>query len=99
MGARDEMKGHAREVVQNAGKKKKRVWFIRWRMWLNYLLANIQKDQGVIPKNIGDKILISNNMFVTKYFMSSIIQISGDSYSFGWVFDRSFEKRRLFCFS
>lgn len=75
MGARDEMKGHAREVVQNAGKKKKRVWFIRWRMWLNYLLANIQKDQGVIPKNIGDKILISNNMFVTKYFMSSIIQI------------------------
>ena len=75
MGARDEMKGHAREVVQNAGRKKKRVWFIRWRMWLNYLLANIQKDQGVIPKNIGDKILISNNMFVTKYFMSSIIQI------------------------
>lgn len=75
MGVNSKIEGHAREVVQTVGSKRKRVPFIRWRMWLNYLLANIQKDQGVIPKNIGNRILISNNMFVTKYFMSSIIQI------------------------
>lgn len=79
MAARDKVKkekeSNARKVVQQNGKKKKRMAFVRARMWLNYLLATLQKDQGVIPKNIGNKILITNNMYVTKYFMSSIVQV------------------------
>lgn len=45
------------------------------RMWISYALSIFMKDRGKIPDNIGDRILISNNMYITKLFMSTIINV------------------------
>ena len=45
-------------------------------MWFYYLAAMMTKDIGMIPDNIGNRILISSNMYTTKLFLSSIIQIT-----------------------
>lgn len=55
-------------------RKKKRM-FLRTRAWVNYILSSIIKDRGTIPTNIGDKILITNNLYATRYYLSSVIQI------------------------
>lgn len=49
--------------------------FLALRMWINYLASSLQKDRGVIPTNIGDRILISNNIYATKYYLSSVIHV------------------------
>lgn len=58
----------------NRGKAKKErfLWF---RVWVTYLLSMLMKDRGKIPDNIGDKIIITNNMYITKAYMSIIIHI------------------------
>ena len=34
-------------------------------MWITYVASMLMKDQRRIPDNIGNKILITNNMYVT----------------------------------
>lgn len=46
------------------------------KMWVYYLGSMIAKDRGTIPNNIGNKILITSNMYITKLYLSSIIQIT-----------------------
>lgn len=55
--------------------KNKREHFVVWRMWLHYLLSIFEKDIGRIPDNIGNNMLITENLYVTKLFMSSIIRV------------------------
>lgn len=52
--------------------KRKFSWF---KMWSYYLLASFMKDYGKIPDDIGDRILVSNNLFITRRYMSSMITI------------------------
>jgi hypothetical protein len=33
------------------------------------------KDRGQIPDNIGSRILITNNLYITKLFLTTIVQI------------------------
>lgn len=44
-------------------------------MWITYLASMLMKDQRRIPDNIGNKILITNNMYVTARYMSVIMQV------------------------
>ncbi|MBQ2885806.1 MAG: hypothetical protein IJE43_18945 [Alphaproteobacteria bacterium] len=51
------------------------VHFERLRMWVYYLLSSLQKDRGKIPNNIGNRMMITNNMYVTRHYLSSIIHV------------------------
>lgn len=51
------------------------VRFERLRMWVYYLLSSLQKDRGKIPNNIGNRMMITNNMYVTRHYLSSIIHV------------------------
>lgn len=44
-------------------------------MWITYLASMLMKDQRRIPDNIGNKILITNTMYVTARYMSIIIHL------------------------
>ena len=60
---------------QTADLKIKKVRFVTLRAWITYLASLFMKDIGKIPDNIGNRMLITNNMYITKKYMSSIIQI------------------------
>lgn len=70
--------GRARVVLkeQKAKKKVNKAKFLRTRMWISTILSMLEKDRGKIPPNIGNRVLITNNMYITKAFMSSIIHIT-----------------------
>lgn len=55
--------------------KPKKEHFVWAKMWISYLVSLTMKDRGKIPDNIGDRILITNNMYITKLYMSTIIQV------------------------
>ena len=57
---------------RNKAEKERFIWI---KMWISTLVSFIMKDRGRIPDNIGDKILITNNLYITKLYMSSIIHI------------------------
>ena len=44
-------------------------------MWITYIASSFIKDQRKIPDNIGNKILITNNMYVTSNYMNIILHI------------------------
>lgn len=44
-------------------------------MWITYIASMLMKDQRRIPDNIGNKILITNTMYVTARYMSVILHI------------------------
>lgn len=66
-----------REQVRkySEGSRVKRERFLRTKMWVSYALSAYTKDRGVIPENIGNNVLITNNLYITRLYMSSIIQI------------------------
>lgn len=60
--------------LQRAGKPKSERF--KWvKMWINYLVSLTMKDRGKIPDNIGDRILITNNVYITKLYMTTIVHI------------------------
>lgn len=61
-----------RTASQNKPKREK---FERLRMWVSVLTSMSMKDRGKIPDDIGDNILISNNMYTTKLYMTSIVRV------------------------
>jgi len=65
----------AREVLKKRKKSRKKEHFLRLKMWVNYLVSTLEKDRGKIPDNIGNRILISNNLITTKFGMSTYIHI------------------------
>lgn len=58
----------------NAGHKRERFEVVK--MWCYYIGSMIAKDRGTIPDNIGNKILITSNMYITKLYLSSIMQVT-----------------------
>lgn len=45
-------------------------------MWITYVASMLMKDQRRIPDNIGNKILITNTMYVTARYMSVIMHVT-----------------------
>lgn len=68
------------KAVKNAqaakAKKHKTERFETLSMWAYYAAAMIAKDIGTIPPNIGNRILISSNMYTTKNYLNSVIQVT-----------------------
>lgn len=65
----------SKRVKAATEKKGRREKFERIRMWVSVLTSMTMKDRGKIPDDIGDNILISNNMYTTKLYMTSIVRI------------------------
>lgn len=70
-------KKNIRKSVKSASgtNKRKHEHFLWVKMWINYLVSMTMKDRGKIPDNIGDRILITNNLYITKLYMTTILQI------------------------
>ncbi len=66
------LRGNVKKVV----KKNKKEHFKWVKMWISYVVSMTMKDRGKIPDNIGDRILITNNLYITKLYMTTIIQIT-----------------------
>lgn len=63
-----------REKLRNRSKRnKKRDGWIRTRMWLSWLISKFHNDRGTIPPNIGNNILVTENMYITKNGLSVLI--------------------------
>lgn len=55
--------------------KKKKEKFLRTRMWFYTFTSMLFNDRGSIPPNIGNNVMITNNLYITKNSLSSIITI------------------------
>ena len=62
-------------AANNQRQLNKHEHFLWIKMWINYLVSMTMKDRGKIPDNIGDRILITNNLYITKLYMTTIVQI------------------------
>lgn len=61
--------------IREENKVNKNEKFIIVKMWISFIVSLMAKDRGAIPKNIGNNILITNNMMITSSFMTSVIHI------------------------
>lgn len=76
--------------LSKANKKvKKKERFITLRMWASTLISALYNDRGKIPPNIGNNILVTNNQYITKYSLNSILMIKemSEETPVGWVSD------------
>lgn len=71
-GLRTSVKSAAKAANADKPKKERFLWV---KVWINYAVSLTMKDRGKIPDNIGDRILITNNMYITKLYMTTIIHI------------------------
>ena len=71
-GLRTSVKSAAESAALEKPKKEHFLWV---KMWVNYVVSLTMKDRGKIPDNIGDRILITNNMYITKLYMTTIIHV------------------------
>lgn len=63
-------------VKNRTRRSKERNRFIRTRMWLSTLISHFFPDRGTIPQNIGNNILITNNLYITKNHLTAIILVT-----------------------
>lgn len=77
----EDKKKIARQKAEERGVSKeelgveKKEHFETLHMWIHYILSSLQKDRGKIPNNIGNRMMITNNMYITRYYLSSVIQV------------------------
>ena len=65
-----------RSAAANAQVDKPKKEHFAWlKMWINYAVSLTMKDRGKIPDNIGDRILITNNTYITKLYMTTIVHV------------------------
>lgn len=69
---RDSVKSSAEYATRGKPKKERFLWV---KVWINFAVSMTMKDRGKIPDNIGDRILITNNMYITKLYLTTIVQI------------------------
>lgn len=65
----------ASQLKSVSKQKKKKERFIRSRMWFSTFIAAIYHDRGSIPDNIGNHLLIGNNIYITKNALNAVIMI------------------------
>lgn len=66
---------YGKRLKQINKKQNKKERFLKTRMWFSTLISALYNDRGVIPPNIGNNILVGNNMYVTKNSLSACIVI------------------------
>ncbi len=77
---KSQQKGYEEELLatklkREAKAKRKRERFVRSRMWISTLISYFFTDRGTIPDNIGNNILVTNNLYITKNHLSAIIHV------------------------
>lgn len=80
----------AAERLKKVNKKRsKSDRFITARMWISTIISALYNDRGKIPPNIGNNILVTNNQYITKYSLNSIILVKemSEETPVGWVSD------------
>lgn len=65
----------ASRLREKEKKQRKRERFIVTRMWLSTFMSRFFSDRGTIPDNIGNNILVTNNLVITKNNLTAIIQV------------------------
>lgn len=65
----------ASQLKSISKQKQKKERFIRTRMWFSTLIAAMYHDRGSIPANIGNNLLIGNNIYITKNALNAVIMI------------------------
>lgn len=66
----------AAKLNEKHKEKRKKERFITSRMWISTLLSKFFTDRGTIPDNIGNNILVSNNVCITKNNITAIILVT-----------------------
>lgn len=82
-------KADAKKLKAMAKKKKQTERFIRTRMWFATFISAFFRDRGSIPPNIGNNIMIGNNLVITKGGIQAVIiihEMSTDT-PIGWCSD------------
>lgn len=64
---------HLRERHKEKAHKER---FLRERMWFSTLLSKFFNDRGSIPDNIGNNVLITNNVYTTKNHITALILVT-----------------------
>ena len=64
------------QLLQMQKKQHKKEKWIRTRMWISNFMSLFHGDHSVIPSDIGDRILFSNNMLVTKHGLNAYIIVT-----------------------
>lgn len=64
------------ELKQKSQKTRKKERFLRTRMWFSILVSHLFSDREAIPPNIGNNVLISNNLYMTKNSLNAMVLIS-----------------------
>lgn len=55
--------------------RRKKERFLTARMWISTFISFFFTDRGTIPPNIGNNILVTNNLVITKNHLTAYIQI------------------------
>ena len=82
-------KSVAEQLNSKAKEHRKRERFITTRMWISTLISYFFTDRGTIPDNIGNNILVTNNLYVTKNHLTAIILVTelSEATSVAWTSD------------
>lgn len=50
--------------------------FLTWKMWGDTLISFLRTDRGTVPQDIGDRLYVGNNMYVTKNSLTSVVVVN-----------------------
>ena len=67
----------ASELNKRHKEKVKKERFLRERMWFSTLLSKFFTDRGTIPDNIGNNVLVTNNVYITKNHITALFLVTG----------------------
>ena len=66
----------AAELNKKHKEKVKKERFLRERMWFSTLISKFFMDRGTIPDNIGNNVLVTNNVYITKNHITALFLIT-----------------------
>lgn len=79
----------AKELNKKHKEKAKKERFLRERMWFSTLISKFFMDRGTIPPNIGNNVLVTNNVYITKNNITAIFLVTemSDATPMCWTSD------------
>lgn len=65
----------AKTLKEKDKKIRKKERFLTTRMWFSTIISKFFSDRGTIPDNIGNNVLITNNLYITKNNLTAVIHV------------------------
>ena len=62
----------ASKLHEKGKERRKKERFLTARMWLSTFISKFFMDRGTIPDNIGNNVLITNNLYITKNHLTAM---------------------------